>query len=79
MTDMTLTTYGVVIATLRGDQDGAHRLLNGLSHDETAQVALGATLALADTLKAVCCPDYIDHVIHTLQGFALETTGGTQS
>lgn len=79
MTDLTLTTYGVVIAALRGDQDGAHKLLDGLSPDETAQVAIGATLALADTLRGICDPQYIDHVIHTLQGFALETTGGTPS
>ncbi|MFF5919558.1 hypothetical protein ACFY8C_14550 [Streptomyces flavochromogenes] len=78
MADLTLTTYGVVIATLRGDQDGAHKLLDGLTLTETAQVAIGATLALADTLRGACDPQYIDHIIHTLQGFALTTTGGTQ-
>ncbi|MET8506804.1 hypothetical protein ABZV60_19430 [Streptomyces sp. NPDC004787] len=78
MTGINVTTYGFVVAALRDSDADAWALLDGLDTNELAQVALGATLALATALRAYCGPEHTSQVIHTLQGFALaDSTGGT--
>ncbi|APE23002.1 MULTISPECIES: hypothetical protein [Streptomyces] len=77
-TDIGATAYGVVIAALRDDEDAIGSLLDGLAVDELTALAAGSVLALAQALRTACAPQYIDQMIHTLQGLALaDTTGGT--
>ncbi|GAA2796548.1 hypothetical protein [Streptomyces showdoensis] len=79
MTDINVTTYGFVVAALRDNDDDAWSLLDGLDSNELAQVALGATLALATALRGYCGAEHTDDIIRTLQGFALaDSTGGTR-
>ncbi|MDX2560501.1 hypothetical protein PV371_12695 [Streptomyces sp. TX20-6-3] len=80
MSDISVTTYGFVIAALRDDDEGASSLLDGLTTAELGQVALGATLALATALKGYCGPEHTEHIIRTVQGFALaDSSQGDQS
>ncbi|MGY3845274.1 hypothetical protein ACWV2X_08520 [Streptomyces hydrogenans] len=73
--ELTSTAYGVVIASLRDDDDAITTLLDGLTAEQMAVVTRGAVTGLAQALLYACTPDYIEHIIATVQGYALTETG----
>lgn len=72
MTDPFLTAYGVTAAALRDDVEGLRTLLHGLSAEETAAVAEGSLLAMAEAVRMALPPSSVDDMVRAVQNLSLE-------
>ncbi|MGW5530250.1 hypothetical protein [Streptomyces xanthochromogenes] len=70
MNDLFLTGYGLAVTALRDDRQGIQALFAGLTPEETAAVAEGALLAMAETVRLALPTETVNHMITAVQELA---------